>query len=332
MKKPSATAGEEQAKRNLDELLKGAAKELGSKIKDADDARAKARADGKGGSGLGGNDQVHGDKGVDIDEMLSAFDKKLRDAEMARLARLSSYGQIRKKHGRYIQEMVDELGNFFMRDNVPELRGHFKSGIYDLRRALQNDFRFKATGKRDPKVFLRRDDPTDRNVEAVFCVDISGSMNGQKIQAAKEALVVFLEALSELKIAHGALAFNNRPRVLKPLDKDADETAREAMLPLLQPSGGTDDFAALQAAAQMLHDSRAEQRIIFYLTDGQGNAKQKEAVKRLEEDERIKVIGIGVGPGCETVKSTYAHHLVVPDVSTLPRQLGEMMTDELMDT
>ena len=91
------------------------------------------------------------------------------------------------------------------------------------------------------------------------------------IPQVKEALVIFLEALNELEIPHGALAFDDRVDVVKDFSKNATLEERARMLPMLKARGSTDDLAALQAAAQMLDDSSADRRIIIFLTDGDGN-------------------------------------------------------------
>ncbi|MEQ9503849.1 MAG: VWA domain-containing protein, partial [Deltaproteobacteria bacterium] len=273
-----------------------------------------------------------GDDEVDLDELLKTYDDKIRNRRDDG-THLTAYDQIAKKHKRAIQEMVDELTNFFQRDDIPELIGHFRGGVYDLRKAIQSEFRRQATGRGDPRIFLKRDEPRERSVEVVFCIDCSGSMgNGanSKMEFAREAFVVFLESLGEIGVGNGVVMYNSGVSVLKPIEEDKSKEEREQMLGKLRGGGGNNDTAALDAARQMLEDSPAEQKIVIFLSDGAAVANHNQAVRNVAQETDIKIIGIGIGAGCQQVPTTYEHSMVVENTEKLPRMLGDLLMDEIM--
>ncbi|MBK7860659.1 MAG: VWA domain-containing protein [Archangiaceae bacterium] len=225
--------------------------------------------------------------------------------------------------------MVAEIGNALERDDLPQLRGHFRSGVYDLRRAIQSEFQRQATGRGDPKVFMRRDEPVERRTEIVFCVDISGSMRGDNIAAAREAVVVFQEALHELGLPYGVVAYNGRPLVLAELAVHQDDN-REAPLGHLQANGDNNDTGALKVARDMLEGSDANNKVVFFLTDGAAVADTKSYVEQTEAETDIAVIGIGIGAGCGEVPNIYRSHLVVPNIAELARKIGELLGDVIV--
>ncbi len=349
-KKDDAKLG--SAKKALEKALTDGAKGLGSQIQDAEqgregynpgnvgndpDAGKGPRSKGRewettGASGSSPNLGYDGDTDIDLDDLLKVYERKLKDRAQD-YSHLTAYQQIRKKHEKSIQTMIEELTNYFERDEIPQLVGHFKGGVYDLRKALQSEFRRQATGKGDPKVFLKRDDPKERSVEIVFCVDISGSMGngpGSKTDYAREAFVVFLEALGEIGIGHGAIIYNSGVSILKKVEEDKTDKEREGMLARLVGGGGNNDSAALHAAREMLEHGEAQQKVIIFLSDGAAVANHKNEVKKVEEETDIKVIGIGIGDGCQQVPDTYQHHMTVARTELLPKKLGELLMDEIM--
>lgn len=277
--------------------------------------------------------QTHEDRAIDADDLIAAAEAQLSGDVRRELAHRSPYQSIRATRKKDIDDLVESLQNIFMRNAIPRWGDdHYKSGgKYDNRKAMQSRLRKKATGKRDPKVYKHREDPTQRKQAIILAVDISESMD-DKIWAVKEAVVIFQEALAELEIPFGVVLFNKDINVVKDLRTPTDDMDREAVLPLLKPQFGTWDWGATKTAKQMLLDFEADQKLIVFLSDGAGTEGQDDAVKRLEYDHDIKSVGVGIAPqGCEAVKTTYQHHLLVPDVQQLVSKFCDLLVEELLD-
>ena len=142
------------------------------------------------------------------------------------------------------------------------------------------------------------------NTDTVFILDVSGSMDGPSIAAARGALASFLERLvpgDRFRI----LLFNDSYQWMTPSFLPADPlTIREAVRSVrhLAAGGGTDILGALTAGlASFRHGSEqaaaGHQRIVF-LTDG-AVSNEDEVFDKVTSDLgaiRLHVLGIGSAP------------------------------------
>ena len=134
----------------------------------------------------------------------------------------------------------------------------------------------------------------------VFVIDISGSMEGPRLQAAKEELLGAIAGLPE-QASFSIVAFSSHVWVwqsgLIPATPAAKETAR-AYVQGLRARGETAASDALDAAF------RFDTEAVFFLTDGQPNAGKIRspggilaALTPANRGRRISVYTIGIAPG-----------------------------------
>ncbi len=316
----------------LEALVAKAAENVGSNV-DIDRVYAPTETPKAGAAAPSNGKQVHEDRALDAEQLIAAAEAKLDAGARGNLARQSNYQWMKSRVQKEIDYLVETLGNLFMRSAMPQWsEDHYKSGgKYDARRGHQARMRKRVTGKRDPKVYRRREEPTARKQAVILAVDISESMQ-DKIWEVKQAVVIFQESLAELGIDFGVVLFNKDINVIKDIRTPTEEVDREAVLPLLVPQYGTWDLGASKTAKQMLNNHDADQKLLLFLTDGAGTEGQDEIVKRLEYDHDIKSVGMGVGKeGCDAVKTTYEHHLMVEDVQQLVERFCDLLVEELLD-
>ncbi|MFK7825926.1 MAG: VWA domain-containing protein [Oligoflexales bacterium] len=280
--------------------------------------------------GAGGNEegyQQHADNHQKLMEMIEEFKRRNNMQNIP-----DSYESLKMRNKQLIDELSEEVRHIFEDDSEPQLEGDYRSGIYNLQKAIESKARSQATGHKDDKIFLRKNHPEEKSVELVICLDTSGSMSGECITYAKDAVVVVAEMANELKFPWGLLTFSNSVDLLKELQKSEKEHNWEQALVDADASGGTDDFAALEKAVEMFteSDSEAEKKIILFMTDGSGNNRQKEYVKQMQE-EGYWVIGIGIGQGTSYVAETYDRSVYVPKVEELPLELAQLMLELLRE-
>ena len=135
--------------------------------------------------------------------------------------------------------------------------------------------------------------------EAIFIIDTSGSMEGQSMNQAKEALQM---ALNRLKPGDrfNVIQFNSVTETLfqEAMPVDAQSLARaRAFVSKLHAGGGTEMLPALSAALNG-KESPGRVRQVLFLTDGAvGNEQQLfEFIKANLGDSRLFTVGIGSAP------------------------------------
>ncbi|MFC1850112.1 marine proteobacterial sortase target protein [candidate division CSSED10-310 bacterium] len=135
--------------------------------------------------------------------------------------------------------------------------------------------------------------------ECIFVIDTSGSMHGDSIRQAKEALILALDNLS-IEDSFNIIQFNSRHEMLFPESQRATDVIKEEALwyvENLKAKGGTKMLPALQAALQDLGEDKGVRQVIF-ITDGSvGNEGQlfKYIIENLYRS-RLFTVGIGSAP------------------------------------
>ena len=151
-----------------------------------------------------------------------------------------------------------------------------------------------------------RDDAVD--IEAVILLDNSGSMAGQNIQRANEALWGLKSALDSVEASCTAVTFSNDARLLYPANERVSSVMR-----YVPARGGTDPLEALQYANHLLAVSDRKVKLLFVITDGSWGGEDNETRKRSERI--IKTLRDGgvvtalayIGSGSESAKELSEH-------------------------
>jgi len=146
----------------------------------------------------------------------------------------------------------------------------------------------------------------DHQVEAVFLVDCSGSMSGQSMNLAKEALQVFLHSLP-VNSFFNIIVFGSSFKALFPDSRQYDDNslqeAKNSAAYISANLGGTEILQPLQYIFQKpLLAGLARQ--VFVLTDGQVSNSSAciELVRKNSSTNRVFTLGIGSGADRHLVK------------------------------
>lgn len=135
----------------------------------------------------------------------------------------------------------------------------------------------------------------------VFVVDRSGSMSGQKIEQARDALRFVLNNLRKGDLFN-IVVYDDRVESFRPELQRFDETARREALGFVDgiyAGGSTNIDAALDAALAQLTDSSRPSYVVF-LTDGLPTAGETNESRIIEQAKgrnqvRARLISLGVG-------------------------------------
>ena len=132
--------------------------------------------------------------------------------------------------------------------------------------------------------------------EFVFIIDRSGSMGGEPIEAARNALKACLRAMSE-RDTFMLQAFDDQiewfSKSAQPVTQATVQRA-DKWIDTVEGRGGTEIVPAIQAALSIPPD-KTRQRLIVFLTDGAVSAEESvyDELKKKRGDSRIFTFGIG---------------------------------------
>lgn len=213
-------------------------------------------------------------------------------------------------------------------------------------------------------VFRTRAMVQGRSTAVSIVLDASGSMTTDKMDVARDALRVLLEALDDLKVATEAITFTtgsgsgvftlvqqrgedpaelrNRYSRIANLEiglvKQFVEPVKSALrrLPSIKGTGLTPLGEAMQVGALRLAPRRESRRIMLLLTDGRAGCESNDgaAVKHAQHvAKRIEQAGIelvGVGIMDESLHAIVEDTIVVHQLEELPAQLCKLLSRTLL--
>lgn len=138
--------------------------------------------------------------------------------------------------------------------------------------------------------------------DVVFVLDTSGSMSGEKIEQAKDALTYCVESLDDDdRFAVIGFASEVRPWKSRMVDVDPDsrDSARD-FIAGIRAAGGTNIDDALSDALALLPDDSERMQTVIFLTDGKPTVGTTDIEKILatvkrENDARARLFVFGVG-------------------------------------
>jgi Mg-chelatase subunit ChlD len=137
----------------------------------------------------------------------------------------------------------------------------------------------------------RRDQPS---LALALVIDKSGSMNGQKIELAKEAAKATAELLGNEDYI-GVVGFDSRPDQIVRMQSARNRISILRGIGRLAARGGTAIFPALDMAYQELAVTRARVKHVILLTDGQAPEQGIPELTRAMRAEGITVSTVGLG-------------------------------------
>jgi len=146
-------------------------------------------------------------------------------------------------------------------------------------------------------------------VAAVFVTDVSGSMDGERLNRLKESLIKGQKYLGKDN-SIGLVSYSNNVTVNLPIAKY--DTNQQSMfvgaVGSLQAGGGTATFDGIVVAMKMLQEEMANnpdvKPIIFVLSDGETNEGHSlKDIRGLIETYKIPIYTIGYNANIEALKS-----------------------------
>lgn len=247
-----------------------------------------------------------------------------------------------------VADQVDHLARSIEDVLVPRKRlrevGRQPSGHRIDLRGLMN---FEADPRRYDEIWVRKTVPERREATVSLLVDLSGSMEGGKTDAAIAGTMLLAETLHRLQIPFAINGFQDRLIRVIAFYEGLDDQARSALAALRLEVSGTrpggnnqpgynDDGPCLLAAAGELSDQPEVDRLLIVVSDGEpagvrsGPGDLRAAIRRLSEPGAdITLIGVGLGPDTAHVEAYYPNAVANVPVEGFSDALGELLRDVL---
>ena len=178
---------------------------------------------------------------------------------------------------------------------------------------------------------------SDRMAVCVL-IDESGSMYGEKIQAARDLAVLLNEAVGTIPAidlyiyghTYGDRCrdsyYEGRKIAELQVYREKGYAPKKALGSVTDRSGNIDSFAIREAAERMRRFSSCRKNLMFVLTDGAPNEKYEELAATVKELEKqgVDILAVCIEPSYDP-SALYTHHVRFTDMSRLSIDLGKMI-------
>ncbi|HEX8097827.1 MAG TPA: VWA domain-containing protein [Pyrinomonadaceae bacterium] len=172
---------------------------------------------------------------------------------------------------------------------VTDSYGRFVSGL--------NKNAFTVLDEKSPQeISFFSDDDSPVSVGVVF--DVSGSMSGDKIRRAREALSRFIQT-SHNSDEYFLIGFNSRAQLL--LDKTRDGDAVLNKLTFVEPRSNTALYDACYLGVEKVTRGTHQKRALLLISDGQDNNSRYtfSELRRLLKESDVVLYSIGILGGVD---------------------------------
>ncbi|WP_238327424.1 VWA domain-containing protein [Paenibacillus gorillae] len=158
----------------------------------------------------------------------------------------------------------------------------------------------------------------------VLVIDRSGSMDGGKLELAKEAAMRTIELMRDEDTV-AVVAFDSSPWWIVEPTKLTDRKKIISQIQGIQPEGGTEIYTALSEAYKKLLEVQAQRKHIILLTDGQSSTNPGySALTSSMVDKQMTMSTVAVGDGADQMllkslaEAAKGRYYFTKDESTLP--------------
>ena len=198
------------------------------------------------------------------------------------------------------------------------------------------------------KIFKQQQKPQKKKAIISLLVDISGSMEGEKLENAVLTALAFQEALKKFEISSNVdlqfevVGYSKNPYFyLKDYkDKLTIKKAFSVINGLMsEAGGGTSDYQALSLAVQRMRRTKLgkdpeAKKIILNITDGNVGRNAESIQKLYTQNPDIRIISFGIDENEETARAIALSYgkrygVAVSDISTMPRAVMRRLKLEL---
>jgi Ca-activated chloride channel homolog len=188
---------------------------------------------------------------------------------------------------------------------VTDTYGRFVTGLGQKAFTILDD-------KVEQQITYFSDEDAPVSLGVVF--DVSGSMSGEKIQKAREALQRFVET-SHTRDEYFLIGFNQRAQLL--MDRTRDSDALLQKLTFVQTKGQTALYDAAYLGVERVTRGAHQKRAVLLISDGQDNSSRYtfNELRRMLKETDVIIYSIGIVSGGDDSQLGYAGRAVLEELA-----------------
>ena len=154
----------------------------------------------------------------------------------------------------------------------------------------------------------------DAPVSLGVIFDVSGSMSGDKISRAREALQRFIET-SHTRDEYFLIGFNSRAQLL--LDRTRDSDALLDKLTFVQTKGQTALYDAAYLGVERVTRGAHQKRAVLLISDGQDNSSRYtfNELRRLLKETDVIIYAVGIVSGSDDSALGYTGRSILEELA-----------------
>lgn len=271
--------------------------------------------------------------------------KKYRDLVEKSLAKdENAYEKARSEILPIIDKLEQDLREIFTERRAQHWQSGFRTGKkIDIIRRIQE--KVKGVPAVTSRAWERKEMPQEKDYSIQLLVDLSGSMDGEKIEETFKAVVVLAEVLNRLSIKTEILGFNDRLYEYQTFDQPMSKEIRQNMGGMLEEVSGSgarwnDDGWALEQASERLQRQKTQEKFLIVLSDGQPvespkhrerNYELSTVVEKVIQGTDQKLIGLGIGPDTGHVSNYYPNSLANISIDEMAEKLATIIKEAIVN-
>ena len=266
--------------------------------------------------------------------MLERVRKSLKGQE-------NEYQTEMKRLAPQINSLKEKLAEIFQERRKRGIKTGFEEGEeIDVERRLQE--KAKGISIFESRAWRRTELPKEKDYAISLLVDLSGSMEGERIKEAFEATVLFTEVLNSLGIKTEILGFNDRLYEYQKFNDRLSGDIRKKIITMesrvhLSGSGYNDDGWAVTETAKRLQARKEKEKLLLVISDGEPvNSNRHDGpeyelgtvVEKIMREGEVKIVGLGLGrSGVDAVKQFYPKHLLANSAEQMIEKIGDLLLE-----
>ena len=200
----------------------------------------------------------------------------------------------------------------------------------------------KSTYKVDQRFFMKKRNPEKViDLAVMILVDNSGSMEGKRMDSAREAAVLLTEALERLHIPNFVAGHSCESALIFQIFKNFDDSKyAKYSINRMFPGGDNRDGLALEVAGTYLKEREERQKLLIIISDGQPNShgysgelarKDIRSIVKQYQRDGIKTLAFAIGDDKPQIKNIYGESFIdISDYDKFPKILSKMIEKEIL--